>query len=166
MFKKALSLALAFTIFTAISAVMLKTISSAIEQKSIVARVPAELLEGLSTNAPSYETENSDDKGATRPSNTWNLKTQGRYSFSGYTGHASKLYTDYTFTGKDSYYVYVKNNSKNPLEVQVKTLTHTYATHPIPAGRYLAFYVDNIKSGHEPYIWFGGRDINLSGYIE
>lgn len=158
MFKKALSLALAFTMFTAVSAVMLKTISSA----NLAEQIGTELYDGVSPERPTDDVE----KGENRPTNTWNLKTQGRYSFSGYTGHASKLYTDYTFTGKDSYYVYVKNNSKNPLEVQVKTLTHTYATHPIPAGRYLAFYVDNIKSGHEPYIWFGGRDINLSGYIE
>jgi hypothetical protein len=44
----------------------------------------------------------------TRPTKVWNIKTKGKYSFSGTPG-SQTLYTNYKFKGKTSYTFYVKN---------------------------------------------------------
>ena len=64
-------------------------------------------------------------RGTSRPSKVWNIKSKGQYDFSG-SSHYQNLYTNYKFTGKTNYKVYVKNTGNNPITVTAKRLTKTY----------------------------------------
>mgnify|MGYP007121800317 CR=1 FL=1 len=45
------------------------------------------------------------------------------------------MYTNYKFTGKTSYKVYVENTGDNPITVTAKRLTKTYGSTKISAGK-------------------------------
>lgn len=103
------------------------------------------------------------EKGASRPSNVWNIKTKGRYNFSG-SANTVTIYTNYKFNGKTSYKVSVKNTGKYPLTVKAKTLTKTYGSTKISAGKKGEFTFSNIKSTTAFYVTFEGSEFN--GYVE
>lgn len=73
---------------------------------------------GVSTQIPS--SESSLERGSKVPSATWDVKSKGRYSFSGQAASES-LYTNYLLTGDSWYNVTVKNlkaSSDTSLSVQ------------------------------------------------
>ncbi len=60
------------------------------------------------TPRPTYIKDGS--KGTTKPKETWNVKVFGTYDFGGKANN-QPLYTNYDFTGKNSYTVYAYNDS-------------------------------------------------------
>lgn len=71
--------------------------------------------------------ETIETRGTSRPSKVWNIKSKGQYDFAG-SSHYQNLYTNYKFTGKTSYKVYVENTGDNPITVTAKRLTKTYGS--------------------------------------
>lgn len=104
-------------------------------------------------------------RGTSRPSKVWNIKSKGQYVFSG-SSHYQNLYTNYKFTGKTNYKVYVKNTGNNPITVTAKRLTKTYGSTKISAGKTGSFEFSNIKSDTEFYIVFEGNEYSFSGYVK
>ena len=109
-----------------------------------------------------------DDEGAqvqsvSRPTKVWNIKTKGKYNFSGDPG-SQTLYTNYKFKGKTSYTFYVKNTGKYAMTVKAKRLTKTYASTKISSGKSASVTFSNIKSDTEFYLTFSGS--SFSGYIK
>ena len=78
--------------------------------------------------------ETIETRGTSRPSKVWNIKNKGQYDFAG-SSHYQNLYTNYKFTGKTSYKVYVENTGDNPITVTAKRLTKTYGSTKISAGK-------------------------------
>lgn len=113
---------------------------------------------GVSTKCPDIE-----ERSTNRPSKVWNIKTKGRYDFSG-TANVSTLYTNYQFTGKSSYTVYVKNTGKYPITVTAKRLLKTYASTKISAGKSGTITFSNINSDTDFYVVFQGS--SFSGYVK
>lgn len=107
-------------------------------------------------------------RGISRPSKVWNIKEKGKYSFSGSSNHKT-MYTNYKFTGKTSYKVYVKNTGNNAITVKAKRLTKTYGSTKISAGKTGIIEFSNIKSGTKFYVTFdGAKDDKFSfeGYVK
>ncbi|QTD40355.1 hypothetical protein [Sporosarcina sp. Te-1] len=57
--------------------------------------------------------------GTSKPTSTWDLSTQGRYTFSGYLNSVRDLYTNYLLTGKSSAEIYIWNNDTTRLRFKV-----------------------------------------------
>ena len=93
------------------------------------------------------------------------LKSKGQYDFAG-SSHYQNLYTNYKFTGKTSYKVYVENTGDNPITVTAKRLTKTYGSTKISAGKTGSFEFSNIKSDTEFYIVFEGNGYSFSGHVK
>lgn len=100
-----------------------------------------------------------------RPTTVWNININGQYNFAG-SSNSQTLYTNYKFTGKNEYTVYVENTGKTPITVKAKRLTKTYATTKISAGKTATFQFSNIKSNTEFYIVFEGDSYSFTGYIK
>ena len=64
-------------------------------------------------------------KSTSYPERVWNVAKKGKYEFYG-KAEISKLFTDYCFTGKSSYYVSVEKYNKAPLEIKVRKATMPY----------------------------------------
>lgn len=109
--------------------------------------------------------ETIETRGTSRPSKVWNIKSKGQYDFAG-SSHYQNLYTNYKFTGKTSYKVYVENTGDNPITVTAKRLTKTYGSTKISAGKTGSFEFSNIKSDTEFYIVFEGNGYSFSGYVK
>lgn len=56
-------------------------------------------------------------RGADAPTSAWNASTEGQYKYSG-SSNNSTLYTNYYFSGKSSYSIYVNNTGNNDIRVQ------------------------------------------------
>lgn len=92
-------------------------------------------------------------------------RVKGQYDFAG-SSHYQNLYTNYKFTGKTSYKVYVENTGDNPITVTAKRLTKTYGSTKISAGKTGSFEFSNIKSDTEFYIVFEGNGYSFSGHVK
>lgn len=82
---------------------------------------------GVSTQIPEPVLE----RGQAKPSTVWNVKSQGKYKFSGQTARHD-LYTNYLFTGDTWYTVSVKN-LKSSLDTDLKVQAYkqvTFASDP------------------------------------
>lgn len=104
-------------------------------------------------------------RGVGTPTKVWNIKEDGKYNFAGSSSYQT-LYTNYKFTGKTSYKVYVENTGKTPITVKAKRKMKTYASTKISAGKSAAFEFSNIKSDTNFYIVFEGDNYSFEGYIE
>lgn len=102
-----------------------------------------------------------DTRGTSRPSKVWNIKSSGKYSFAG-SANTVTIYTNYKFKGKTEYKVNVKNTGKYALTVKAKTLTKTYGSTKISAGKSGSFTFSNIKSTTEFYLTFEGSEFTGS----
>lgn len=109
--------------------------------------------------------ETIETRGTSRPSKVWNINSKGQYDFAG-SSHYQNLYTNYKFTGKTSYKVYVENTGDNPITVTAKRLTKTYGSTKISAGKTGSFEFSNIKSDTEFYIVFEGNGYSFSGHVK
>lgn len=115
----------------------------------------------------------SDDSGSnvtpystSKPSKVWNVKTDGQYDFSGWSYHET-LYTNYKFTGKTSYKIYVKNTGSNTITVKAKTSLKTYASTSVGAGKTATIDLSGMDKDKEFYISFSSdNDYTFSGYIK
>lgn len=121
---------------------------------------------GVTTEPPADLESTSDNYelySVQRPSKVWNIRKKGRYNFAGNPGDQT-LYTNYRFTGKTSYTVYIKNTGKYVLTVQARRFSKSYASTRISAGKSGSFTFSNIQKGTEFYIVFKGS--SFSGYIQ
>ena len=76
----------------------------------------------------------------TIPSKIWNIKTKGKYNFSGsQSGDKVINYTKYKFKGKTSYTIKVRNNGPMTLTVKALRKAKTYATTRISKGKLLLY---------------------------
>lgn len=152
-------IALALVMFTFIANMNFNAIASAApiaQNQEFV-----EIYDGVSPEEPGIDTT----YGTSKPSNVWDVTKSGRYNFSG-KSQQQDMYTNYKFTGKDSYTVSVTNHGKYNLNVKVKTLTNTYSSNTLAPGTTSTFSVSGMKKISEPYIWFGGSYQDFSGYIQ
>ncbi len=122
-------------------------------------------LPGTSENNPDILRET---KGTGIPTNTWNIKTQGRYNFSGSSNY-NELYTNYQFTGYAEYYVSVKNTSNKAIEVRaLKGINTAVKVVTIPANSTKSFSITGIKASDKIFLKFFGNGgaFSFSGYID
>lgn len=102
----------------------------------------------------------------TLPSNVWNIKTKGKYEFSGsQSGDKVINYTKYKFKGKTSYTIKVENNGPMALTVKALRKTKTYATTRIGKGKTATIQFSDIKSTTEFWLSFQGV-CSFKGYIK
>lgn len=103
-----------------------------------------------------------------KPSNVWNLYSQGRYSFSGVTVN-NPLYTNFLFTGKKTVKLYVKNDSSTyDLDVSFKEKklladSQKWGIHIIPGG---SVTVTLTLDSSANYYLVAQPQAKFSGYIE
>ena len=102
----------------------------------------------------------------TIPSKIWNIKTKGKYNFSGsQSGDKVINYTKYKFKGKTSYTIKVRNNGPMTLTVKALRKAKTYATTRISKGKTATIQFSNIKATTEFWISVQG-ECSFKGYIQ
>lgn len=105
--------------------------------------------------------------GLSKPSSTWNLKSSGRYNFSG-KANASDLYSNYYFTGKDKFQIHVKNrSSSNSIKVKIYEKGSLFAadSFTVPKTGVLD-YTSNGRSSSKTYYLVFYAPCDFEGYIE
>lgn len=105
--------------------------------------------------------ESEMQRGTSVPSKVWDIASNGKYDFSGYT--------NYKFTEKNHYKVYVNNTGDSAITVTVKRSGKTYAMTKITAGKSGSFEFSNIKSSTEFYIEIKTEDrdsFSFNGYVK
>lgn len=107
--------------------------------------------------------------GTSKPTSTWDLSTQGRYTFSGSANSFVSLYTNYLLTGKSSVKIYVRNNDHQySLKFKVKRkdliFDNTVKSYELALGKDTTINLTLDKSSNY-YIEFTGPN-TFSGYIE
>ncbi|MDD2482170.1 MAG: hypothetical protein PHF82_08600 [Lutispora sp.] len=158
-FKKLLSLVLVVIMLCAMSTSVFASDSNYSDAVSV--EKVEEIYNGVSPQEPT----DIQTRSTSIPTDVWDITEDGRYDFAG-TSYYQNLYTNYKFTGKDSYTVEVTNNGDNNLTVKVKTRLKTYSTKTIAPGTTSNYSVTGMKSSTEFYILFQGSDQDFSGYIE
>lgn len=107
--------------------------------------------------------------GTSKPTSTWDLSKDGRYSFSGYLNSVRSLYTNYLLTGKSSVKIYV-NNLDHQYSVKFKVMRkdlifdNQIGSYSVAAGSSGVVTV-SLDSSSNYYIEFQGP-CDFSGYIE
>lgn len=120
--------------------------------------------EGVSFEEPGIF--NDDARGVNYPEKVWNVKKKGKYSFKG-SSYYKALYTNYEFTGKTSYKVYVKNTGKSEITVKAMRVGKTYAFTTIAAGKTGSFEFSGITSSKSFVLYFNSKsEYSFSGYIQ
>lgn len=112
--------------------------------------------------------ESEMQRGTSVPSKVWDIASNGKYDFSG-SSHFQTLYTNYKFTGKNHYKVYVNNTGDSAITVTAKRSGKTYAMTKITAGKSGSFEFSNIKSSTEFYIEIKTEDrdsFSFNGYVK
>jgi len=72
---------------------------------------------GVSFTPPKNEEPGNSIQGTSKPTQVWYVNIDGKYDFSGWS-YYQPLYTNYKFTGKTTYSLFVKNEStSNTLKV-------------------------------------------------
>lgn len=99
------------------------------------------------------------------PSETWDLRASGRYTFDGGSDGSANLYTLYRFCGATKYKIYVYNESNSELTVKPKRELWTYTTQKIPGKSSATFYIDVAKADVTFYILFENC-YSVYGYVE
>ncbi len=79
--------------------------------------------------------ESEMQRGTSVPSKVWDIASNGKYDFSGYT--------NYKFTEKNHYKVYVNNTGDSAITVTAKRSGKTYAMTKITAGKSGSFEFSN-----------------------
>ncbi len=105
--------------------------------------------------------ESEMQRGTSVPSKVWDIASNGKYDFSGYT--------NYKFTEKNHYKVYVNNTGDSAITVTAKRSGKTYAMTKITAGKSGSFEFSNIKSSTEFYIEIKTEDrdsFSFNGYVK
>lgn len=84
------------------------------------------------------------------PTATWNIATAGTYSFSGRTENET-LYTNYRFTGCDSYTITMTNNNDEDQKVILRRASDgkKIDTFTVSAGE-----TDYVYSFDTSYVWY------------
>lgn len=104
-----------------------------------------------------------EERGTNRPKKVWDISSKGKYEFGGSSNNIT-IYSNYSFKGKTSYSVYVKNTGNHSITVKAKTFLKTYAKKKISAGKTATFKVTDIKKDTEFYLVFEGSE--FSGHIK
>lgn len=103
------------------------------------------------------------------PNNWWDLARLGQYDFSG-SSRDVNLYTDYYFSGQESYYTHVMNESKTQyVTVYVKTRFKTYDSRKVTPASGAYFTTTGISKKAGIYLLFnngGFSSFTFSGYIK
>ncbi len=105
--------------------------------------------------------ESEMQRGTSVPSKVWDIASNGKYDFSGYT--------NYKFTEKNHYKVYVNNTGDSAITVTAKRSGKTYAMTKITAGKSGSSEFSNIKSSTEFYIEIKTEDrdsFSFNGYVK
>ena len=124
------------------------------------------------TDKPEYIVENGavSTYSTSLPTKVWNLKTKGRYNFSGHT-ESNTLYTNYLFTGVSKVVIYVKNNLsdenvKFQLKKDVSGINSTVSTNYVDKGKG-SYTKTTVKVDAKCYYYIRfPATCNFSGYIE
>ncbi|MBQ4592113.1 MAG: hypothetical protein IJB20_08760 [Clostridia bacterium] len=89
-------------------------------------------------------------RGTSYPTATWNIATAGTYPFSGSTDNQT-LYTNYRFSGCDSYTITITNDADHAQKVKVRRASDgkEFESFSVPAGE--SNYVYTFDAG---YIWY------------
>jgi len=103
-----------------------------------------------------------------KPSNIWNISSKGKYNFEGVSYHQT-LYTNYKFTGKTSYKIYVNNTGDNKIKVKATNGVTTYASTTVGAGKTATLPISGLSKSTKFYISFSTNNsysYSFYGYIK
>ena len=103
-------------------------------------------------------------RGLSRPSQVWNVGTEGRCSFSGEASR-SNLYSEYVFTGKSKYTYSVRNWHDEELTIKIKKdnlLGSTIETIIIPGNTRKTYTITTSDDFYFVYY----APVDATGYIE
>ena len=126
---------------------------------------------GVSTHIPTSEL--SLERGTGKPSNVWNVKSQGRYYYSGQSAYNS-LYTNYLFTG-DSWYTVSAKNLKASSDTALKFQAYKQITfspdkkigveQTVTGQKTVNYTLNGLSSSDKIYLEFKSPS-HFEGYIE
>lgn len=108
---------------------------------------------------------------ADKPTETWNILTQGKYTLSAVNNAAMTLYSNYLFTGWTSYEVSVYNSRHDNFDFNVRAYENKFflddplsSDETVEPGHTVIMYVQPSSSSAEWYLRFTGYS-TMSGYV-
>jgi len=127
------------------------------------------------TETPKYLENAISPAGATAPNTTtvWNIAKKGQYDYAGSAASwsATDLYTNYYFTGCDSYSVKIQNSGSSDVKVSFHGWVFTYRTLNVLSGTtyYAIFNSDTadrtVSTSTNWYMRFSAP-CDVSGYVK
>lgn len=108
-------------------------------------------------------------RGVQIPTDTWDFSTKGRYELEG-SSNSTDLYTEYRFTGSNTYKIYLENNFTRTRTVKCCRASdgNVLYTFKVPANGSIstALSTEHVWYMLFPAGIFDGGGIDVKGYIE
>ena len=161
---------------------MLSFISAIVVASSLVVIIPVSannVIQSLdfanNDNLKQYAPNEVILRGPAKPTNEWNISSKGQYNMQGSSSTGDNLYTEYYFTGKTGYALYMVNSGTTNFKYEILKHSNNASIHSgiVNAGESytIAFGTSSTSEGvyikfSTPYFFAQGFKVGAGSYIK